>query len=240
MAEKLDVLAVVAHPDDAELTCGGTLIKMVDKGYRVGVLDLTAGESGSKGSAGIRSREAEASSAVIGLAVRENIGLPDAHLEDTQEYRLKIARVIRKYAPHALIMQNRKSRHPDHAVGHDMVRGAVFLAGLKKLEGEGESRRPFKVITCNAYIEHVEKPDFVVDTSDQFERKIKAISCYESQFSGRTDSGELFGNGLPLLELIRNQDRHYGSWIRKMYGEPFSVRETMEIDDIVTMGVKSI
>ena len=240
MAERLDILAVAAHPDDVELTCGGTLIKCVEAGYRVGVLELTGGESGSLGSAGQRAEEAAAAAGVMGLTVRENLGLPDARLEDTQENRLKLVRVFRRLGPRVLILQNEQWRHPDHAAGVALARAAAFLTGLKKIEGEGYVERPQKILYCQAYMEHAPKPSFVVDITGQFERKLEAIMCYRSQFEGREEAGELFPNGQPLPELVRTQSRHYGSLIRAAFGEPFFTRETLAVEDIVTMGVKSI
>ena len=240
MAEKLDVLAIAAHPDDAELTCGGTLIKCADAGYRVGVLDMTAGETGTRGSARKRLDEAERAAKVMGLALRENLDLPDAHLEDNQENRLKLAGTIRRLSPRVLILPYERGRHPDHTVTVCLARAAAFLAGLKKIEGEGEAKRPEKIIYCLAYVEHGPKPSFVVDISAQFERKYEAIMCYRSQFEGRREAGELFPTGQPLPELVRSQSLHYGSLIRAMYGEPFYQRETLAVEDIVKMGVKSI
>ena len=240
MTEKLDVLAIAAHPDDAELTCGGTLIKCADAGYRVGVLDLTSGETGTRGGAGKRIEEAEKAAKVMGLALRENLGLNDAHLEDSQENRLKLARAIRRLSPRVLILPYEQGRHPDHTVTVYLAQAAAFLAGLKKIKGQGAAGRPEKIIYCLAYIEHGPKPSFVVDISAQFERKFEAVMCYRSQFEGRTEAGELFTTGQPLPELIRTQSVHYGSLIRVMYGEPFYLRETMAVEDVVNMGVKSI
>ena len=239
--ERLDVLAITAHPDDAELICGGTLIKCADAGYRVGALELTGGESGSRGNVGKRAQEAAAAAEVMGLAVRETLGLPDAALEDSQENRIKLAQAIRRLGPRVVILHNNESwRHPDHGVAMALGKAAAFLAGLKSLPGEGYVERPEKVLYCQSYIEHTVKPSFVVDISEQFERKLKAIQCYESQFSGKAEAGELFPNGLNFPELIRTRNAHYGSMIRTAYGEPFYVRETVQVDDIVTMGVKSI
>ncbi|MFC1537466.1 bacillithiol biosynthesis deacetylase BshB1, partial [Gemmatimonadota bacterium] len=229
--EKLDVLAVAAHPDDAELTCGGTLIKMVDAGYRVGVLDLTAGETGTRGSAELRNQEAEEAARIMGLAVRENLGLPDAGLEDNQANRLEIALAIRRLGPKVLILPNEQSRHPDHALTVRMAHAAAFLAGLGKIEGPGIVARPEKIIYCLAFIEHGPKPSFVVDVTGQFERKQQAIACYRGQFEGKVEGGELFPNTQPLTELVETHCLHYGSLIRTKYGEPFYVRETLAVDD---------
>lgn len=241
MEKRLDVLAVAAHPDDAELTCGGTLIRMADAGYRVGVLDLTGGEKGSRGSAAVRAAESEAAAGVMGLAHRENLGLPDAGLEDTQENRLAIAGALRRLGPKVLVLPGRKGRHPDHALTATMAHAAAFLAGLKRIEGPGEPVRPEKIIYCLAFIEHWQKPSFVVDITGQFERKLEAVMCYRSQFGGQaTEAGELFPTGQPLDELLRAHGLYYGSLIRAMYGEPFYVQETLAVEDIVQMGVKSI
>ncbi len=239
--KRLDVLAVTAHPDDAELICGGTLIRCVDDGYRVGALELTGGEGGSRGDAGRRAKEAEAAAEVMGLAVRESLGLPDAHLVDSIENRVKLAQAIRRLGPRVLILHNNQSwRHPDHGVAVALGRAAAFLAGLKMIPGEGYLERPEKILYCQAYVEHPEKPSFVVDITGQFERKLKAVMCYSSQFEGKMEAGELFPNGLSLPELIRTRCAHYGSLIRTAYGEPFHVSETLEVRDIVKMGVKSI
>jgi len=240
LSQPIDVLAVAAHPDDAELTCGGTLIKMAGRGYRVGVLDLTRGEIGTRGSAAIRSKEAENAARIMGLALRENLGLPDGKLEDTQENRIKIARTIRGLGPRVLILPNWKSRHPDHELTVTMTRAAAFLAGLKRIKGEGRPVRPEKIIYSLAYIEHSVKPSFIVDITGQFEKKMEAIMCYRSQFEGRLEAGEIFPNGQALPELVRTHALYYGSLIRVLYGEPYYVRETLSVDDIVTMGVKSI
>lgn len=240
-SERLDVLAVTAHPDDAELTCGGTLIRCVDAGYRVGALELTGGESGTRGSASKRSAEAQEAAEVMGLAVRETLGLPDAGLRDTQDNRLKLALAIRRLGPRVLIVPNdRHWRHPDHGVTVALAKAASFLAGLKKIPGDGYVERPEKIVYCQAFCEHTVKPSFVVDITEQFERKLAAIMCYSSQFEGRAEAGELFPNGQSFPELIRTQCAHYGSWIRRPYGEPFYVNEALWVDDIVAMGVKSI
>ncbi len=234
------VLAVSYHPYYAELNCGGTLINIVDAGYRLLVLYLTAGEIGTRGSPELRAKEAEEAAIIMGLAHRENLGLPDGGLEDTQANRLTIARAIRRLGPKVLILPNEQSRHPDHALTVRMTHSAAFLAGLKKIEGQGKVARPEKIIYCLAYIEHGPKPSFVVDITDQFERKLQAIACYRSQFEGKIEGGELFPNTQPLLELVRTHCLHYGSLIRTMYGEPFYIRETLAVDDPVRMGVKSI
>lgn len=233
----LHVLAIFAHRDDAELTCGGTLIKLAAQGHRAGILDLTAGEMGSRGSAELRADEAERAAAVMGLAVRENLGLPDAGITNTPETRRLVARVIRRHRPTIVIAPAQQGRHPDHRVSSELVRDACFISGLAKIEPDLPKHRPRKVIHCLSYREDHLRPTFVVDISDEFERKLEAIRCYGSQFDSVTQAGEVYPNGDPLYEIVRHQAAHYGSLIRTRYGEPFFTTETMRVDDITTLEV---
>jgi bacillithiol biosynthesis deacetylase BshB1 len=233
----LHVLAIFAHRDDAELTCGGTLIKLAAQGHRAGILDLTAGEMGSRGSADLRADEAERAAAVMGLAVRENLGLPDAGITNTPETRRLVARVIRRHRPTIVIAPAQQGRHPDHRVSSELVRDACFISGLAKIEPDLPKHRPRKVIHCLSYREDHLRPTFVVDISDEFERKLEAIRCYGSQFDSVTQAGEVYPNGDPLYEIVRHQAAHYGSLIRTRYGEPFFTTETMRVDDITTLEV---
>jgi len=233
----LDVLAIFAHRDDAELTCGGTLIKLAAQGHRAGILDLTAGEMGSRGSAELRAEEANRAAAVMGLAVRENLGLPDAGIMNTPETRRLIARVIRTHRPTIVIAPAQQGRHPDHRIASELVRDACFISGLAKIEPDLPKHRPRKVIHCLSYREDHLRPTFVVDISAEFERKLEAIRCYGSQFDSVTQAGEVYPNGDPLYEIVRHQAAHYGSLIRTRYGEPFFTTETMRVDDITTLEV---
>jgi bacillithiol biosynthesis deacetylase BshB1 len=233
----VDVLAIAAHRDDVELTCGGTLRRAADAGRRVGILDLTAGEMGTRGSAELRAEEAENAARVLGVAVRENLGLPDAGIVNTPETRLAIARVIRRLRPTIVIAPSREGRHPDHRVTAELVRDACFVAGLRKLDLDSEPHRPRKVVHSLAYREDAIKPTFVVDITEQFERKLAAIRCYASQFDGATQAGEVYPNGEPLYDIVRHQAAHYGSLIRVRYGEPFFTTETMRVDDLTTLEV---
>jgi N-acetylglucosamine malate deacetylase 1 len=233
----LNVLAIFAHRDDAELTCGGTLIKLASQGHRTGILDLTEGEMGTRGSAAIRAEEAERAAAILGLAVRENLKLPDAGIVNTPETRRLVARVIRRHRPSIVIAPARQGRHPDHRIAAELVRDACFISGLAKVEPDLPKHRPRKVIHCVTYREDNLRPTFVVDISDQFERKLEAIRCYGSQFDAVTQAGEVYPNGDPLYEIVRHQAAHYGSLIRTRYGEPFFTTETMRVDDITTLEV---
>jgi bacillithiol biosynthesis deacetylase BshB1 len=235
----LDVLSIVAHPDDTELTCGGTVIKMAEAGYKVGVLDLTAGESGTRGNACLREREAAKAAKVMGLAHRENLGLPDAGIEDTREYKLKIAERIRALRPRTVILPYWEGRHPDHYLTGRIGYEACFLAGLAKISLAGQPFRPHKIIYATYYVPAV-RPTFVVDVSAQHEKKLKAILCYSSQFSPQKDMQNLFPSGRDLRERVGSLARHFGLMIGVRYGEPFVTREVAQVDDIVNMPVKSI
>ena len=236
----VDILAIAAHRDDVELTCAGTLLRSVDAGYRAGVLDLTAGESGTLGSAELRATEAAAAARVMGLTERRNAGLPDAHLSNDETSRRTVVEQIRHFRPRVVILPFGVGRHPDHRVASELGRDACFLAGLAKYDAAGAPHRPHKVLYALAYREDPVKPTFVVDVTAQFERKMAAIRCYGSQFEGATAAGEIFPTGQDLFSLVETQNAHYGSLIRCRYGEPFYTAETMRVDDVVALEVRSM
>lgn len=236
----IDLLAIAAHRDDAELTCGGTLLRAHDQGYRTAVLDLTAGETGTRGSAALRGEEAERAAQVLGLTSRHNAGLPDAHLHNTDETRQRVVAILRELQPKVVILPFPSGRHPDHRVAAELGRDACFLAGLARYDAPGSAHRPAKILHTMTYREDATKPTFIVDISDQFDRKMEAIRCYASQFDGLVQAGELFPNGQDLYGLIETQAGHYGSRIRTRYGEPFFTQETMMVDDVMTLGVRSM
>jgi len=238
--ERVDLLAIAAHRDDAELTCGGTLAKAARAGHRVGIVDLTQGESGTRGDAATRAAEAARAAAVLGVHLRINAGLPDAHLHNDEASREKVVALIRRTKPRAVILPYAVGRHPDHRVASELGRDACYLAGLAKYGGAGDPHRPFKVLYALAYREDPVKPSFVVDISDSFEAKMQAIRCYASQFDGAKAAGEIFPTGQDLYELIRVQSAHYGSLIRRPYGEPFFTHETLAVDDVLELGVQSL
>jgi N-acetylglucosamine malate deacetylase 1 len=233
----VDLLCIAPHRDDAELTCGGTLIKAVDDGYRVGVLDLTQGEMGTRGSAALRAEEAERAAAVMGLAVRENLGLPDAGIENTRETRERLVASLRRLQPQVVIVPAPRGRHPDHRLTSELARDACFLAGIGKFVPDLPRHRPRKLLYVMTYREDAIKPTFVVDVSLQFARKLEAIACYGSQFDGLTQAGEVFPNGEPLADIVTHQAAHYGSLIRSRYGEPFWTDETMHVPDVLALDV---
>ena len=239
MTATLDVLAIMAHPDDVELTCGGTLLASVARGRRVGIADLTAGETGSRGTVAIRAEEAQHASRILGVSVRENLHLPDAHLVNTPEARDVVIRAIRRHRPTIVITHARQGRHPDHIAAAQLVRDACFLSGLKNLVPDMPAFRPRKVLHALSFREDAVLPSFVVDISDVFEQKLAAIRCYHSQFDGLTQAGEVYPNGEPLADVIRHQAAHYGTMIRARYGEPFHTTETLRVEDIASLDVST-
>lgn len=240
-AGSVELLAIVAHPDDAELLCGGTLIRAADQGYRTGILNLTGGETGSRGSGELREREAARAAGIMGLSVRRSVGLPDGALENSPETRLLVARHLRELRPRTVILHGPGGRHPDHRAAHQLGFDAAFVSGLARAPLPGEPHRPSKILYCMAFAEPPEQPTFVVDVSEQMERKLAAIAAYESQFEGKTWAGDVFGGATrPLLEQIAAHCAHYGSLIRADYGEPFWTRETVRVDDVVQTGVRSL
>jgi bacillithiol biosynthesis deacetylase BshB1 len=235
----LDVLSITAHPDDTELTCGGTVIKMVNAGYKVGLLDLTAGESGTRGNSKLRAKESASASKLMGIVYRENLGLPDAGLEDSRKYKLMIAQKIRELRPRTVILPYWEGRHPDHYTTGRIGYEACFLAGLAKLNLAGKPHRPHKIIYASMYVPVV-RPTFVVDITAQFEQKLKAVLAYTSQFSARKDIQNLFPAREDLNGRVGGLARHFGLMIGVRYGEPFVTREVAAVNDIVDMPVKSI
>lgn len=237
---KLDLLAIAAHPDDAELTCGGTLAAAARQGYRVGIVDLVAGEAGTRGSAPQRAREAARAARALGVRMRDNAGLTDAHLFNTDAARRLVVGWIRRLRPRTVILPFPVGRHPDHRVASELGRDACYLAGLAKFDAPGKPHRPAKVLYALAYREDPVKPTFVVDISATFAAKMRAIRCYASQFEGAHTAGEIFPTGQRLYDLIETQSAHYGSLIRARYGEPFFTYETVAIEDVVAMEVRSL
>jgi bacillithiol biosynthesis deacetylase BshB1 len=234
----LDILAIAAHPDDIEQTCGGTLIRMAEMGYRTGVLDLTAGDMGTRGSPEQRVAESETAAKHLQLAWRGNLHLPDARLENALAARMTLAVKIRELKPRVVILPYWEARHPDHYRAGEMGYEACFLAGLKKLDEYSEPHRPFKIIYSSLYADV--KPSFIVDISAQFERRMTALLSYVSQYGSVEQGGALFPDEQEIRERLGAIARFYGNLIGARYGEPFVVKEAIEIGDIVAMPVRSI
>ena len=234
----LDVLAIAAHPDDVEQTCGGTLIRMAEQGYRAGVLDLTAGDMGTRGTPDLRVAESQAAAAHLLLSWRQNLRWPDARLENHIGSRMTLAGVIRRIRPRVVILPYWTGRHPDHYRSAEIGYEACFLAGLKRLEEDVPPHRPFKILYSSMYANVT--PSFVVDISRQFERRMASLFSYVSQYGDQTDSEGLFPSHAEVEERLAAIARYYGNLIGAKYGEPYVLKEMIEIGDIVSMPVRSI
>jgi bacillithiol biosynthesis deacetylase BshB1 len=237
---KIDLLAIAAHPDDVELTCGGTLIKMARRGYKTGILDLTAGEMGTRGTPETRAKEAAKAAKLLGVAWRGTLGVPDSDVQPSRHHKLKLAAVIRDLRPKTVILPYWEARHPDHYHASTLGYEGCFLAGLKALPIEGEAYRPFKILYTTSFAEV--RPTFVVDITKEFDRRRKAILAFASQF--RPVKGEVKSNvflAIDRLEEEMNQlARHYGQMIGAKYGEAFLTKELMQVEDVVALPVRSI
>ena len=234
----LDVLAIAAHPDDVEQTCGGTLIRMAEAGYRTGVLDLTAGDMGTRGTPQLRIEEANTAACRMLLQWRGNLRWPDARLENTITARMSLAGEIRNLRPRVVILPYWQARHPDHYRACEVGFEACFLAGLKKLDEQTPPHRPHKILYSSLYADVT--PSFVVDISAQFERRMEALFAYRSQYGEVGEGAELFPQQQEIRERLAAIARFYGNLIGVKYGEPFVIKETMRVDDITAMGVRSL
>ncbi len=253
-APSLDVLAIAAHRDDVEQTCGGTLLKMAQRGQRTGVLDLTQGEMGTRGSSEDRAREAAEAARILGVGWRRALDLPDGRVENTWENRLKVASVIRETRPRVVILPYWKGRHPDHYTCSVLGYEACFLAGLAKLAlssqplavsqtttDRGESlapHRPFKIIYATLYYDV--RPTFVVDIGQQFELKYASILAYKSQFSDQEAGKDLFPAHDEIRARVDAMARYYGMLGGVTYAEPFLQKEVGLVEDLLAIPVKSI
>lgn len=239
MSIPLDILAIMAHPDDAELLCGGALAKSAQAGHRTGVVDLTRGEAGTRGTPELRATEAQAAARVLGLAERRNAGLPDTRLESSHEARRILVNLIRELRPRIVITHFVNGRHPDHRRAAELVYDACFLAGLKGFDADGQAHRPEKLVHAMAFREDAEQPSFVVDITGQMDTKLEALACYGSQFAGALQAGEVYPGGRALEDQIRAHSAASGSLIRVPYGEPFWVRETMSVATLGELAVST-
>jgi len=238
MTAALDILAIAAHRDDVEQTCGGTLLKMAQAGQRTGILDLTQGEMGTRGTAEDRAREAAAGAKILKVCWRAALDIPDARVENTWENRLKIARVIREQRPKVVILPYWLGRHPDHYTASTLGYEACFLAGLRKLDLPGESHRPFKIIYATLYYDV--RPTFVVDITDQFEQRLESVYVYESQFTDQEAGSKDFPARAEIRGRVEAMARFYGMLAGVKYAEPFLQKEVGLVDDLMQIPVKSI
>jgi bacillithiol biosynthesis deacetylase BshB1 len=234
----IDLLAIAAHPDDVEQTCGGTMLKMADAGYSTGIVDLTAGDMGTRGTPEIRVEESQEAARLLKVSRRENLYFPDARLENSMAGRMTLAHRIRELRPRTVILPYWQGRHPDHYRASEIGYEACFLAGLKKIDQYTEPHRPYKIIYASIYANVT--PSFVVDISAYFDRRMESLLAYRSQY-GQTAEGEtLFPDEPEIRDRLASTARFYGNLIGVKYGEPYVVKETMRVDDVVSMSVRSI
>ena len=236
----LDLLAIAAHPDDVELTCGGTLLKMAQRGYKTGILDLTAGEMGTRGSPETRAKEAARAGQILKVSYRTTLGVPDSDVQPSRQHKLALAKKIRELRPHTVILPYWEARHPDHYHASTLGYEGCFLAGLKALPIEGEPFRPFKILYCTSF--EGMPPTFVVDITKEYPTRRRAILAYASQFRP-AKSERKQRVYLAIDELDSRMDllaRRNGDLIGVKYGEPFLQSEPMQIDDVVKLPVRSI
>ncbi len=257
----LDILAIAAHRDDVEQTCGGTLLKAAQRGQRTGILDLTQGEMGTRGTAEDRAREADDAAKILGVSWRRALDIPDSRVENTWENRLKVARVIRETRPRVIILPYWKGRHPDHYTASVLGYEACFLAGLAKLDPQKAlssqlsavsertsdlgpqtsnlaPHRPFKILYATLYYDI--RPTFVVDISEQFEGKFASILAYKSQFSDQAAGQDLFPAHDEIRTRVEAMARFYGMLGGITFGEPFLQKEVGLVEDLLAIPVKSI
>ena len=237
---KLDLLAIAAHPDDVELTCGGTLLKMARLGYKTGILDLTQGEMGTRGTPETRAKEATLAAKILRVAWRGTLSVPDSDVQPGRQHKLRLAHVIRELRPHTVILPYWEARHPDHYHASTLAYEGCFLAGLKQLPIEGEAYRPFKILYSTSYAGV--RPTFVVDITAEFDTRHKAILAYGSQFRSKTrqKKSKVFLAIDRLEEEMNQLARHYGQMIGVKYGEPFLQKELLAVDDVIKLPVRSI
>jgi bacillithiol biosynthesis deacetylase BshB1 len=234
----IDVLAIAAHPDDVEQTCGGTLLRMAEAGYRTGVIDLTAGDMGTRGSPEIRVAESADAARILKVSHRDNLHFPDARLENSMAGRMTLAYHIRVLKPRTVILPYWEGRHPDHYRASEIGYEACFLAGLKKIDQYTEPHRPYKIIYSSIYANVT--PTFVVDITQYFDRRMESLLAYKSQYGPVEEGAGLFPDELEIRDRLAAMARFYGNLIGVKYGEPFVVKETMRVDDVVALPVRSI
>lgn len=235
---RADVLAIAAHRDDVEQTCGGTLLRMAARGLRTAILDLTQGEAGTRGSADDRAREAEEAARILGVGWRQALTLPDGAIENTLENRIALVRVLRRLRPRVVILPYWQARHPDHAVTGTLGYDACFLAGIKKVDTGADPHRPFKIVYASLYADV--RPSFVVDITPFIEQRHLALMAYRSQYANQSAGSGLFVPEEEIRERTFAEARHYGLLAGVRYGEPFVQKEVGLVDDLTLLPVQSI
>ena len=237
----IDILAIAAHRDDVEQTCGGTLLAMNARGWHTGILDLTQGESGTRGTAADREREANDAARILKVAHREALDLPDGNVQNTNENRLKIAGVLRRLRPRVVILPYWQGRHPDHYTTATLGYEACFVSGLAKVETPGEQNlphRPFKILYASLYADV--RPTFVIDITPYVEERLRALLAYRSQYASQAEGSRLFVPEEEIRERTLAEARHYGLLAGVRYGEPFVQKEVGLVEDLMMVPVQSI
>lgn len=255
----VDILAIAAHRDDVEQTCGGTMLKMAQQGHRTGILDLTRGEMGTRGTSEDREQEANKAAEILQVSWRDALDIPDGRVENTWENRLKVARVIREQQPRVVILPSWLGRHPDHYTASTLGYEACFLAGLSKLDLSGQHanrierpshlqaaieaeepgpHRPFKIVYATLYYDV--RPTFVVDITEQFEARFQSLMAYKSQFSDQEAGRDIFPAQAEIRARIEAMARFYGMLGGVTFAEPFLQKEVGLVEDLTALPVKSI
>ena len=235
---RADVLAIAAHRDDVEQTCGGTLLRMAARGLRTAILDLTQGEAGTRGTADERAREAEEAARILGVGWRQALTVPDGAIENTLENRVAIVHVLRRLRPRVVILPYWQARHPDHAVTGTLGYDACFLAGIKKVDTGTDPHRPFKIVYASLYADV--RPSFVVDITPFIEQRHLALMAYRSQYANQSAGSGLFVPEEEIRERTFAEARHYGLLAGVKFGEPFVQKEVGLVDDLTLVPVQSI
>ncbi|MEO8726310.1 MAG: bacillithiol biosynthesis deacetylase BshB1 [Acidobacteriaceae bacterium] len=235
----VQILAIAAHRDDVEQTCGGTLLKMAQAGYRTAILDLTQGELGTRGTVAERAAESIQAAHLLQVNHREALDIPDGRVENTHENRVKIARVVRRLQPDVVILPYWQARHPDHYNAAALGYESCFYAGLKKfdLQSRLAPHRPFKIIYASLYADV--RPTFVVDITQQFEARLASLFAYRSQYEDRAEGSGIFVRAAEIRGRIESMASHYGVLAGVKYGEPFVQKEVGLVDDITSLPVRS-
>src|SRR5580693_7481403 len=234
----LDILALAAHRDDVEQTCAGTLLKMAERGYRTGILDLTQGEMGTRGSMEDRAREAAEAARILKVSWRSALDIPDGRVENTWENRLKVVEVLRRVRPRVVILPYWTGRHPDHYTSATLGYEACFLAGLSRIETDAHPHRPFKILYASLYADV--RPTFVVDITPFIEDRHRALMAYQSQYANQSAGSGLFVPEEEIRERTFAEARHYGMLAGVRYAEPFVQKEIGLVDDLTLIPVQSL
>ncbi|MGY4537665.1 bacillithiol biosynthesis deacetylase BshB1 [Mucilaginibacter sp. UYNi724] len=235
---KLDILVLPVHPDDAELGCAGTILKHIKLGHKVGVVDLTRGELGTRGSAEIRDMEAAKAAEILGLTIRENLAIPDGFFTNTREYQLKVIAAIRKFQPEIVITNAYQDRHPDHGRANELVEASAFLSGLRRIETfeDGQLQEPWRPTQVLHFIQdRYIKPDIIVDVTEFWDTKIESIYAYGSQFHNpdyNEDEPQTYISSPDFIEQINGRGREFGKSINTKYGEGFTSRKILGVDNL--------